>query len=85
MYCEELSPDRMPFKAGIDPRGSIPAEPWPYAAGDHDRDGIPDLMVKFNRSSVINLMPNGENIQVTVTGTVGTTTFEGVDTIRVIP
>ena len=41
-------------------------------------------MVKFNRPAVINLLPDRDNVMVTVTGTVGTTTFEGVDTIRVI-
>ena len=65
--------------------GTIPAEPRPYAMGDHDKDGIPDLMVKFKRSDAINLLPNGDKVTVRVTGTVGTTTFEGVDTIRVIP
>ncbi len=41
-------------------------------------------MVKFKRADVINLLPNGDKVQILVTGTVGTTTFEGVDTIRVI-
>jgi hypothetical protein len=40
--------------------------------------------VKFKRADVINLLPDGDNVQVLVTGTVGTTTFEGVDAIRVI-
>ncbi len=65
--------------------GIIPAESWPYSIGDYDKDGIPDLMVKFKRSSVINILPNGDNVIVHVTGMVGTTTFEGVDRIRVIP
>jgi len=43
-----------------------------------------NLMVKFKRADVINLLPNGERVQVLVTGTVGTTTFEGVDMIRVV-
>ena len=37
--------------------GTIPAEVRPYAIGDNDKDGIPDLMVKFNRSDVINALP----------------------------
>lgn len=45
-------------------------------------------MVKFKRSDVINLLPNGDNVAVHVTGiagaTTGATTFEGVDVIRVI-
>jgi subtilase family serine protease/squalene cyclase len=65
--------------------GTVPAETWPYNIGDHDKDGIPDLMVKFRRDDVISLLPNGDYVQVQVTGEVGTITFEGVDTIRVIP
>jgi subtilase family serine protease/prenyltransferase beta subunit len=64
--------------------GTIHAEAWPYSLGDYDKDGIPDLMVKFKRADVINLLPNGDKVQVLVTGTAGTNTFEGVDTIRVI-
>jgi hypothetical protein len=64
--------------------GTVPAETKPCAVGDHDKDGIPDLMVKFKRSDVINLLPNGENVLVHVTGKVGAVTFEGVDSIRVI-
>lgn len=63
--------------------GTIRAQSWPYAVGDHDKDGIPDLMVKFKRADVINLLPNGEKVTVHVTGTVGAVTFEGVDIIRV--
>jgi hypothetical protein len=40
--------------------------------------------VKFKSADVINLLPNGDNVQVLVTGTVATTIFEGIDTIRVI-
>jgi hypothetical protein len=64
--------------------GAIPAVSWPYAIGDHDKDGIPDLMVKFKRSDVINALPPGDNVPVQVTGKVGSTTFNGVDVIRVI-
>jgi hypothetical protein len=63
---------------------TVPSEPWPYAVGDHDKDGIPDLMVKFRRSDVINLLPAGNQVQVLVNGIAGTITFEGVDVIRVI-
>lgn len=41
-------------------------------------------MVKIKRADVINLLLNGDDVQVLVTGTVATTIFEGVDTIRVI-
>jgi hypothetical protein len=64
--------------------GTVLAETWPYAIGDHDKDGISDLMVKFKRSDVIKLLPLGESVPVHVTGKAGTTTFEGVDVIRVM-
>jgi hypothetical protein len=70
--------------ASIRLEGVVPAEARPYAIGDYDKDGIPDLMVKFKRSDVINLLQNGESVPVHVTGRVGSTTFEGVDVIRVI-
>ncbi len=64
--------------------GLIPAEPWPYNVGDEDNDGIPDLMVKFRRADVINLLPEGDSVIIEVTGEVGSVEFEGVDVIRVI-
>lgn len=64
---------------------TIPAETKPYAIGDNDKDGIPNLMIKFPRHGVIALLPNGASVPVHVTGKVGTTPFEGVDLIRVIP
>ena len=64
--------------------GTIPAETWPYTVGDYDKDGLPDLMVKFKRGDVISLLPNGELVPVHVTGRVGTTSFDGVDIIRVM-
>ncbi len=66
-------------------QGTIPAETWPYAVGDHDKNGIPDLMVKFKRSEVINILSNGEQVTVHVKGKVGSMMFEGQDNIRVIP
>lgn len=33
--------------------GAIPAEPAPTAIGDYDSDGMPDLMVKFDRGVLI--------------------------------
>jgi len=52
---------------------------------DHDGDGIPDLMVKFDREAVIELLEPGENVLVTISGNLdGGLLFEGTDTIRVI-
>jgi hypothetical protein len=62
---------------------SLPAELWQTGIGDYDNDGIPDLMVKFNRSAVRALLSVG-NVEVTVTGEVNGIRFEGRDNIRVI-
>lgn len=64
--------------------GTVPAEQRPYCIGDHDKDGIPDPMVKFRRSDMINVLPEGDNVLVHVSGLVGTVAFDGVDMIRVI-
>jgi len=63
---------------------SIPRLIWPTAIGDHNNDGIPDLMVKFDWREVQKLVEVGESIKITVTGEVEGVEFEGIDTIRVI-
>jgi hypothetical protein len=63
---------------------SLPALSWPTEVRDYDVDGIPDRMVKFDRSDVIELLPVGEEVEVTVSGElVEGTPFAGVDSIRV--
>ena len=76
---------------------TIPAESRPTAIGDHDEDGNPDLMVKFNRSDVqkyiegLNLSGGqagrfGYEVTLTLTGMFNDgTVFECSDTIRVLP
>jgi hypothetical protein len=61
----------------------LSAEPWPTGIGDHDDDGIPDLMVKFDRSAVQELVSVGD-VELTVIGKWGLVPFRGSDTIRVI-
>jgi hypothetical protein len=51
---------------------SIPAETRPYDVGDFDHDGIPDLMVKFGRPALVDLLGVGLNIPVEVIGTLAT-------------
>lgn len=63
--------------------GTISAEQKPTAIGDYDRDRVPDLMVKFNRTAVQGIVHLGNNV-LTVTGKVSGLNFEGSDTIRVI-
>ncbi len=62
----------------------IPAVLHPVGYGDEDKDGIPDLMVKFKRSEVEAILPVGNQVVVRVKGMVGSIPFEGIDIIRVI-
>jgi hypothetical protein len=62
---------------------NVPAEPWPVEVGDHDNDGIPDLMVKFDRQAVQALLDVGVH-ELLVTGEVEGMLFEGSDNLRVI-
>lgn len=63
----------------------IQAEIKPIAIGDYDNDGIPDLMVKFNRAKLQNILPARNEVEIIITGTLlDGRMFEGKDTIRVI-
>ncbi len=68
--------------ASIRLEGTVPAEAWPHRIrhGEHEDE----LTVKFRRSDVIAVLPEGTNVPVHLTGNVGSTPFEGVDIIRVI-
>ena len=73
--------------ADIDPdsvmlNGVVPAEK--SRLGDHDRDGVFDLMVKFDRQHTASLMGPGDAVEITVTGIVEGRRFAGADAIRVI-
>jgi len=63
--------------------GNVPAELSLTQIGDHDNDGIPDLMVKFSRSAVQAIVSVGE-VELTVIGRVDGIPFEGRDNIRSI-
>ncbi len=63
----------------------ISPENHPVNVGDYDNDGIQDLMVKFDRQSLIDILETGDNIEVKITGEmVDGMRFEGIDTIKVI-
>ena len=65
--------------------GIVPAMAKPTEIGDHDGDGVSDLMVKFDRSDVQDVLKPGNEVEVTVSGELTDgTDFEGNDTIRVI-
>jgi hypothetical protein len=84
-YLEPASPlARVIDVSSIRLNGTVPADAAaPAALCDHDGDGVPDLMVKFNRVAVELTMPEGDNVPVTVTGMVDGQSFSGTDFIRV--
>jgi len=63
------------------------SESGPSGVGDYDYDNIPDLMVKFDRSSVIGYLKNTNhtsgNITFSVVGKVNNKIFVGTDIIRI--
>jgi len=75
---------------------TVSAEPKPIAVGDHDGDGILDLMVKFDRASVISYILANINktklfderfmaVTLTITGYLNDgILFQGTTTIRVL-
>ena len=65
--------------------GEIPAETKPVTIGDYDNDGLPDLMVKFDRAALAALLETGEAVLIVVTGELDAgLIFDGSDTIKVI-
>lgn len=75
---------------------TVPAELRPTAIGDYDEDGIPDLMVKFERAEVTSYILANVNLTelfeemfmtiiLTVTGELENgTLFQGSDTFRIM-
>jgi len=70
--------------ASIRLNGTVPVDPGaPTVIADHNGNGVPDLMVKFNRVAVELTVPEGDNVPITVTGMVDGHSFLGTDYIRV--
>lgn len=64
---------------------SILAEFSPTCIGDHDDDGILDLMVKFDRTSLQSLLSVGDSVEISLSGSLTNgLSFSAVDTIKVI-
>ena len=64
--------------------GSVPTVPKSATLGDHDANGVSDLMVKFNRKALDPLLTPGVN-ELEVTGSLVTgMAFQGSDEVRVI-
>jgi len=63
----------------------IPITPEPTEIGDYDENGIPDLMVKFDRLDVQSILEVGDEVKIMITGKlINGKPFEGSDIIRVI-
>jgi hypothetical protein len=67
----------------------VPApKPVPTEIGDYDGDGIPDLMVKFDRTMVSELILSKGitygDVTLTITGEVDGTFFADIDSIKVV-
>jgi len=64
--------------------GEVLAESHPTKIGDYDKDGIPDLMVKFYRANVVrSILRTGED-EITIRGILIGKSFEGSEAIRVV-
>lgn len=61
----------------------------PTSVGDYDNDGIPNLMVKFDRSTIIKTLPQeGDSATIAITGKAihkgNRLSFKGEDTIKIV-
>ncbi len=64
---------------------SIFAETHPTNISDYDNDSILDIMVKFDRQDIINILELGDSVEIIVSGKFfDETKFEGADYIKVI-
>jgi hypothetical protein len=61
--------------------GRVQAESQPTQVGDYNRNGVLDLMVKFDRSAVQKILGAGNQI-ITITGDGSWFSFQGTDTIQ---
>ena len=61
---------------------TVPALGKPTEIGDYDSDGVPDLMVKFDRAAVQDALTLSGALELTITGEVAGIGFEGGDTIK---
>ena len=85
----ELPPEFNPADIVIETvrfNGVVPAATSPFSySEDFNGNGIPDLLFKFDRSLIEDILPEGEDVVVTVTGEIRDTTyFVATNTIRVI-
>lgn len=63
--------------------GTVPALAAPTNIGDYDKDGVPDLMVKYDGAAVRSILNAGDQAEILVNGEVSGLIFEGTDTVSV--
>ncbi|MEK6977552.1 MAG: hypothetical protein AABX40_04020, partial [Candidatus Hydrothermarchaeota archaeon] len=64
--------------------GVVPADPKTDTVGDRDKDGIPDMKIRFDKAEVVALLNPGDNL-LTLTGSLTDgTPFKGSDTLQAI-
>ena len=69
---------------GLRLNGLVAPDPAaPTSIGDHDSDGHPDLMLKFDRRALQLILPTGEKVPVEATGAIGPRTFSGDASLKV--
>jgi hypothetical protein len=66
----------------VDGYSTFTADPEKMAVGDYNENGIPDLMVKFDRQAVQSLLSFGQT-EITLYGSVNGIYFQGADSILV--
>jgi hypothetical protein len=64
--------------------GNISSEERPSNIGDHDNDGVLDLMVKFDRQAVIAILNPGDDVKITIAFKINGRELTGTDMIRVL-
>lgn len=69
--------------------GIIPAQLSPTSIGDHNNNGIPDLMIKFNRQLLVNYLKTnnlyGNDVELKITGNYSATVlFTSTDSLVVL-
>lgn len=66
-------------------KGYVSAQLTPTGIGDHDNDGTRDLMLKFDRSGLQNILEKGNEVEIILTGKLTDgRPFNGSDIIKVI-
>ena len=63
--------------------GRVPTVDRALRIGDFNRNGVPDLKFRFRRDQVLRALPEGDRVDVTITGMIRDSTFfQGKETVR---